>query len=44
MKLKLAFAALAALTLCVAPAQAQKVLKYAHFQPATADQPKHAAA
>ena len=42
--LKLAFAALAALTLCVAPAQAQKVLKYAHFQPATADQPKHAAA
>ncbi len=25
-------------------AQAQKVLKYAHFQPATPDQPKHAAA
>lgn len=26
------------------PAHAQKVLKYAHFQPAKADQPKHAAA
>jgi tripartite ATP-independent transporter DctP family solute receptor len=33
------FAGLAAL-----PAHAQKVLKYAHFQPAKADQPKHAAA
>jgi tripartite ATP-independent transporter DctP family solute receptor len=34
-----AFAALAAL-----PAHAQKVIKYAHFQPAKNDQPKHVAA
>lgn len=35
--------AAAALTVPLA-VQAQKVLKYAHFQPATPDQPKHAAA
>ena len=35
-------AALASLT--ALPAQAQKVIKYAHFQPGKADQPKHAAA
>ena len=34
-----AFAAFAAL-----PAHAQKVIKYAHFQPAKSDQPKHVAA
>lgn len=34
-----AFAALTAL-----PAHAQKVIKYAHFQPAKSDQPKHVAA
>ncbi|HEU0201608.1 MAG TPA: DctP family TRAP transporter solute-binding subunit [Burkholderiaceae bacterium] len=37
-----AFAALALLG--AAPAHAQKVLKYAHFQPAKDDQPKHVAA
>jgi TRAP-type transport system periplasmic protein len=43
MKLKfLALAAMFAFTLPVA--HAQKVLKYAHFQPAKEDQPKHAAA
>ena len=47
MKIKTAalFAALsAALALALPPAHAQKVLKYAHFQPAKDDQPKHAAA
>jgi C4-dicarboxylate-binding protein DctP len=39
----LAFAALAAFALA-APAHAQKTLKYAHFQPAKDDQPKHVAA
>jgi C4-dicarboxylate-binding protein DctP len=34
----------AALVLGAAPAHAQKVLKYAHFQPAKDDQPKHVAA
>ena len=34
----------AAAALAALPAQAQKVLKYTHFQPAKADQPKHAAA
>ncbi|MCW5609080.1 MAG: DctP family TRAP transporter solute-binding subunit [Rubrivivax sp.] len=34
----------AALALALPLAHAQKVLKYAHFQPAKADQPKHAAA
>ncbi|MBX3637276.1 MAG: DctP family TRAP transporter solute-binding subunit [Rubrivivax sp.] len=34
----------AALGLALPPAHAQKVLKYAHFQPAKDDQPKHAAA
>jgi TRAP-type transport system periplasmic protein len=43
MKLK-TLAALAALALIVPLAQAQKTLKYAHFQPAKDDQPKHAAA
>jgi C4-dicarboxylate-binding protein DctP len=42
--LKLAFAVAAALGLAAAPAQAQKTLKYAHFQPAKDDQPKHVAA
>jgi C4-dicarboxylate-binding protein DctP len=43
MKLKLA--ALAAAILLAAPfAHAQKTLKYAHFQPAKDDQPKHVAA
>jgi C4-dicarboxylate-binding protein DctP len=42
--MQLALAALAALALCAGPAQAQKTLKYAHFQPAKEDQPKHAAA
>jgi C4-dicarboxylate-binding protein DctP len=42
--LKLVFAAAAALGLAAAPAQAQKTLKYAHFQPAKDDQPKHVAA
>lgn len=37
-----AAAALAAMA--TMPAQAQKVLKYAHFQPAKSDQPKHVAA
>lgn len=37
-----ALAAAAALT--ALPAQAQKVMKYTHFQPGKADQPKHAAA
>jgi C4-dicarboxylate-binding protein DctP len=36
--------ALAAAALGTAPAHAQKVLKYAHFQPAKDDQPKHVAA
>jgi len=36
--------ALAAAALGAAPAHAQKVLKYAHFQPAKDDQPKHVAA
>jgi C4-dicarboxylate-binding protein DctP len=34
----------AALVLAAGTAQAQKVLKYAHFQPAKDDQPKHVAA
>ncbi|MEX2199667.1 MAG: DctP family TRAP transporter solute-binding subunit [Burkholderiales bacterium] len=42
--LKLLFAVAAALGLAAAPAQAQKTLKYAHFQPAKDDQPKHVAA
>ena len=42
--LKLVFAVAAALGLAAAPAQAQKTLKYAHFQPAKDDQPKHVAA
>jgi C4-dicarboxylate-binding protein DctP len=37
-------AAAAAALLAALPAQAQKVLKYTHYQPAKADQPKHAAA
>jgi TRAP-type transport system periplasmic protein len=41
---QLASVALAALVVGVAPAHAQKVLKYAHFQPAKDDQPKHVAA
>jgi C4-dicarboxylate-binding protein DctP len=41
---QLASVALAALVLGAAPAHAQKVLKYAHFQPAKDDQPKHVAA
>ena len=36
--------ALAAAALGAVPAHAQKVLKYAHFQPAKDDQPKHVAA
>ncbi|GAB4041040.1 MAG: TRAP transporter substrate-binding protein [Rubrivivax sp.] len=36
--------AAAAACLLAPPAQAQKTLKYAHFQPAKDDQPKHAAA
>ncbi|MGE5793091.1 MAG: DctP family TRAP transporter solute-binding subunit [Bacteroidota bacterium] len=46
MKLDLAvFAAAAAALFLAAPlAQAQKTLKYAHFQPAKDDQPKHVAA
>ena len=42
--LHLAAAVLAALTIGAAPAYAQKTLKYAHFQPAKDDQPKHVAA
>ncbi|MCX7891273.1 MAG: DctP family TRAP transporter solute-binding subunit [Burkholderiales bacterium] len=42
--LKLVAAALAACALAAGPAHAQKVLKYAHFQPAKDDQPKHVAA
>lgn len=34
----------AAAALAALPAQAQKVMKYTHYQPAKADQPKHAAA
>lgn len=34
----------AAAALAALPVQAQKVMKYTHFQPAKADQPKHAAA
>lgn len=41
---RLAYVACAALALCAAPVHAQKTLKYAHFQPANPDQPKHAAA
>jgi C4-dicarboxylate-binding protein DctP len=41
---RIAGVALAALVLGIAPAHAQKVLKYAHFQPAKDDQPKHVAA
>jgi C4-dicarboxylate-binding protein DctP len=44
MKSRIVFAALAALALCAGSAQAQKTLKYAHFQPAKDDQPKHVAA
>lgn len=44
MKKGLLLAALAASLAFAAPASAQKVLKYAHFQPAKEDQPKHAAA
>ena len=42
----LTIAAALAVSLCLAPtaALAQKVIKYAHFQPAREDQPKHAAA
>lgn len=40
----LAIAAALAAGFAALPAHAQKVLKYAHFQPAKADQPKHAAA
>ena len=40
----LAAAAALASAFVALPAHAQKVLKYAHFQPAKADQPKHAAA
>ena len=40
----LAVLALAASALLALPAQAQKVMKYTHYQPAKADQPKHAAA
>lgn len=43
MKFKL-FAIAAALSLALPLAHAQKTLKYAHFQPAKDDQPKHAAA
>lgn len=43
MKLKL-FALGAALAFALPVAHAQKVLKYAHFQPAKDDQPKHVAA
>jgi TRAP-type transport system periplasmic protein len=43
MKLKL-FAITAALALALPLAHAQKTLKYAHFQPAKDDQPKHVAA
>ncbi|HVE50140.1 MAG TPA: DctP family TRAP transporter solute-binding subunit [Casimicrobiaceae bacterium] len=42
--LKIVITAMAALALSAGPAYAQKVLKYAHFQPAKEDQPKHAAA
>lgn len=41
---RLASTVIAALVLAAAPAHAQKVLKYAHFQPAKDDQPKHVAA
>ena len=45
MKLKLAvFTAVAAVFLAAPLAHAQKTLKYAHFQPAKDDQPKHVAA
>ncbi len=40
----LAVLALAASALFALPAQAQKVMKYTHYQPAKADQPKHVAA
>ena len=43
MKLKM-LALGAALVLAIPAAHAQKVLKYAHFQPAKDDQPKHVAA
>jgi len=42
--LKLALFAAAALAFGASPALAQKTLKYAHFQPAKDDQPKHVAA
>jgi C4-dicarboxylate-binding protein DctP len=41
---RLVLAAVAAACLATPLAHAQKVLKYAHFQPAKDDQPKHAAA
>ncbi|HSB79787.1 MAG TPA: DctP family TRAP transporter solute-binding subunit [Candidatus Methylomirabilis sp.] len=47
MSLRRAVCAITIATLLLAPAMAlaqQKVLKYAHFQPARPDQPKHAAA
>ena len=46
MKLSVLLSAAFAVVALASPlaAQAQKVLKYAHFQPATPDQPKHAAA
>ena len=46
MKLSVLIAATIAAAALASPlvAQAQKVMKYAHFQPATPDQPKHAAA
>ncbi|MFO1268836.1 MAG: DctP family TRAP transporter solute-binding subunit [Rubrivivax sp.] len=44
MPASLAAAAAAGLAAAVPLAHAQKTLKYAHFQPAAADQPKHAAA
>jgi tripartite ATP-independent transporter DctP family solute receptor len=39
-----AMAAIACAAFTALPAHAQKVIKYAHFQPAKADQPKHVAA
>ncbi len=45
MKTRMLLAAFAAASFAfAAPAAAQKTLKYAHFQPAKEDQPKHAAA
>ena len=41
---RLASLVIGALALAAGPAHAQKVLKYAHFQPAKDDKPKHVAA